>query len=64
MYSRRSIKGSAPESEDFETLAGFILEHHESIPDKSEEITIYPYVFTILQASDNRIDQVHLKLAE
>ena len=63
-YLNQKYKLNLPESEDFETLAGFILEHHESIPEKSEEIVIHPYIFTILQASDNRIDQVHLKLAE
>ncbi len=63
-YLNEKYKLNFPESEDFETLAGFILEHHESIPDKSEEIVIGQYVFIILQASDNRIDQVHLKLAE
>lgn len=63
-YLNERYRLNFPESEDFETLAGFILEHHESIPEKSEEIIIGPYIFTILQASDNRIDQVHLKLAE
>ncbi len=63
-YLNEKYKFNFPESEDFETLAGFILENHESIPDKSEEIVIGPYIFTILQASDNRIDQVHLKLGE
>jgi CBS domain containing-hemolysin-like protein len=51
-----------PQSDDYETVAGFIIINHESIPELKEEITIGRYVFTILQASENRIEQVGLKI--
>jgi CBS domain containing-hemolysin-like protein len=51
-----------PQSDDYETVAGFIIINHESIPELREEITIGRYVFTILQASENRIEQVRLKI--
>jgi CBS domain containing-hemolysin-like protein len=51
-----------PHSDDYETIAGFIISHHESIPNLKEEIIIDKYSFTILQASENRIDQVSLKI--
>ncbi|MFO8055399.1 MAG: hemolysin family protein [Bacteroidales bacterium] len=51
-----------PETEDFETLAGFILYHHENIPEPNSEITIGKYSFTILKASKTRIDQVHMQI--
>lgn len=51
-----------PQSDDYETVAGFIINSHESIPDYQEEITIGKFSFTILQASENRIDQVRLKI--
>ena len=53
-----------PESDDYETLAGLIIHHHESIPDQREEIRIGQFTFTILQASETRIDLVHLKFQE
>lgn len=51
-----------PETEDFETLAGYILHHHQNIPDAGSEIYVENYKFTILQASDTRIDQVKMEV--
>ncbi len=51
-----------PESEDYETLAGFILHHHESIPVLGEEIIIPPYRFTVVKATGNKLVEVKLRL--
>ena len=51
-----------PQSDDYETIAGFIINTHESIPDLREEISVGKFSFTILQASENRIEQVRLKI--
>ncbi|MHC1706892.1 MAG: hemolysin family protein [Bacteroidales bacterium] len=61
-YLNEKYKLELPESEDYETLAGFIISHHESIPDVNDEIIIDPYVFTITHASENRIEQVRLRI--
>jgi len=53
-----------PESEDYETLAGFILHHHESIPARGEEINIDPYRFTIVKAAGNKLLEVKLSIPE
>jgi len=53
-----------PESEEYETLAGFIINHHQSIPELKEEIEIDQYIFTILQASDTKIEKVQMKVLE
>lgn len=53
-----------PESEDYETLAGFIINHFEDIPEANEEILIDKYIFTITKATDNRIEQIHLRVIE
>ncbi|MEI6576246.1 MAG: hemolysin family protein [Bacteroidota bacterium] len=63
-YLNEKYKLKLPESEDYETLAGLIIHYHESIPDQSDEILVDPFVFTILQATENRIDQVQLKFKE
>ncbi|MCX6270985.1 MAG: hemolysin family protein [Bacteroidetes bacterium] len=51
-----------PVSEEYETLAGFIINFHESIPELNDEIIIDPYVFTITQARENLIEQVRLRI--
>lgn len=51
-----------PESEDFETLAGFILFHHESIPKINSVIKIDVFEFKILKATSTRIELVKLKI--
>ncbi|HSM48057.1 MAG TPA: hemolysin family protein [Draconibacterium sp.] len=51
-----------PESEDFETLAGFILFHHESIPKINSQINIGMFQFKILKASNTKIELVKLTI--
>ncbi|MDD4190138.1 MAG: hemolysin family protein [Mangrovibacterium sp.] len=51
-----------PPDENYETLAGYILFHRESIPKINTLVTIGPYRFKILKATNTRIELVHLKL--
>lgn len=51
-----------PENENFETLAGFILFNHESIPKMNTVITIDNFRFRILKATNTKIELVHLKI--
>ncbi|HZL08532.1 MAG TPA: hemolysin family protein [Prolixibacteraceae bacterium] len=53
-----------PETENFETLAGFILFNHESIPKINTIITIDKYRFKILKATHTKIELVHLKILD
>jgi CBS domain containing-hemolysin-like protein len=53
-----------PENENFETLAGFILFHFESIPKIHTIINIDQYRFKILKASSTKIELVHLKILD
>ena len=55
-------KLNLPETDDYETLAGLIIHFHKSIPRKNEVIFIDQFVFSILQASETRIEQVRLKI--
>lgn len=61
-YLNQKYKLGLPTSDDYSTLAGFIIHHHESIPVVTDEIQIGPHLFTIIQASDTRIEQVILRL--
>jgi len=51
-----------PEAEDYETLAGLIIHYHESIPATNDIIIVPPFTFTILDASETRIDKVMLRI--
>lgn len=51
-----------PESEDYTTLGGYIIHHHESIPTKNEQIEIEPYRFTALDVKHNRLMTVKVEL--
>ncbi len=53
-----------PETEEFETLAGFILFYHESIPKINSIIPIGKFQFKILKASNTKIELVKLTILE
>jgi len=48
------------ESDDYHTLAGYILENLEAFPQQGDCITIGKYIFTILKMSGPRIDMVRV----
>lgn len=47
---------------DSETLSGFIIQQHETIPRLKERIIIGNYEFEVLNVSDTRIEMVRLKV--
>jgi len=51
-----------PETEEFETLAGFILYYHESIPKINSVIKIGAFQFKILKATNTKIELVKLTI--
>ena len=54
-----------PESDEYETLAGLIMNYHENIPQKGEEIRINGrFVFRILQATNAKIEKVMLTIVD
>lgn len=61
-YLNDKYKLNIPVSDEYETLAGFIIQHHENIPEINEVITITPFKFQILNASENKLDEVKLEL--
>lgn len=48
-------------SEEAETLSGFIINHHETIPRQKERIIIDDYEFDILHVTETRIETVKMK---
>ncbi len=61
-YLNQKYEFKLKESDDYETLAGYIIHHYENIPAVNDEILIDGFHFTIVQATDTRIEQVLLRL--
>jgi len=53
-----------PESEEYETLAGLIIFYQQSIPELNETILINNLEFNILEATNNRIETIRLKIVD
>ena len=51
-----------PDSEGIETLSGYIINHHETIPKLKDRIIIGNFEFDILNVSDTRIETVKIKV--
>lgn len=60
-YLNEKYRLNIPESDDYETLAGFILHHFKSIPKINDRILIDGFVFRILDVSETRIELIHLQ---
>jgi len=50
------------EQDDSETLSGYIIHHHETIPKVKERIIVDDYEFEIMGVSDTRIEMVRMKI--
>lgn len=51
-----------PESEEYETIAGYILYHYEQIPNENDKISIKSFEFEILKVDRPRIDLIKLTI--
>jgi CBS domain containing-hemolysin-like protein len=63
-YLNDKYQLNLPKTDDYETLAGLIIHSHESIPDLNDEIIIGNFIFTILEASETRIEKVNVRIRE
>lgn len=61
-YLNEKFKLNIPESEEYTTLAGFIIHHHKSIPQINEEIEIHPFQFKITRSHKNKLEEVRLQI--
>ncbi len=59
-YINEKYELDLPESDNYETLGGLIIDLHESIPLVNDEISYEQFRFIIKQASESRIEQVRL----
>jgi CBS domain containing-hemolysin-like protein len=62
-YLNEKYELDIPQSDEYETLAGFILEHHSDIPKVNDEIIIdNRFKIKILSSTNKKIDKVELEL--
>ena len=59
-YLNEKYKLALPESENYDTLGGLVMDVHESIPERNEEIEIDRFRFLVEEVSDNRIITVRV----
>ncbi|WP_420909542.1 hemolysin family protein [Eudoraea chungangensis] len=63
-YINEQYKLELPESEEYETLGGLIVNETGEIPEKDTEIRIENFVFHILEVSSTKIDLVSLQILD
>jgi CBS domain containing-hemolysin-like protein len=61
-YLMEKYKLEFRKNEDTETLSGYIINQHESIPRQRDRIIVDDYQFDILNVGETRIDTVKLKV--
>jgi len=61
-YINETYKINLPDSENYETLGGLVVNHTEEIPDQNDIVKIENFQFTILEVSNTKIDMVEIKV--
>ena len=61
-YINERYKIDLPESENYETLGGMIVNFTEEIPEKNETVIIENFICKILEVSSTKIELIDLKI--
>jgi len=61
-YLNKEYNLGLPESDEYETLSELIIHYHQSIPSVNEQIQVENIRFTILAATETRIEKVQLNV--
>ncbi|SHJ41988.1 hemolysin family protein [Aquimarina spongiae] len=63
-YLNETYKLNLPESENYETLGGMIVNHTEEIPEKDDEVLIDSFKISVVDTSNTKIEIVELTVIE
>ena len=63
-YINETYKLNLPESENYETLGGLIVNVTEEIPQEKDNVQIENFKFTVTEVSSTKIDEVILKILD
>ncbi len=61
-FINEKYKLDIPESEEYETLAGYIIGQYGSIPKEKDRLPIDNYLIEVLKASETRIELIKMQL--
>ena len=60
----QTMKITLPEGEDYETIAGLVLDRLKRIPREGETLRLGPITITIIGASDRAIEEVRIRVGK
>ncbi len=60
-YLNEKFNMAIPESEEYDTLAGYIIHNYENIPKLNTRVIIKPWQYRILKVSQTKIELVHAR---
>lgn len=63
-YINEKYNLSLPESDNYSTLSGMVLNYLESIPEKGEVIFVDPYIIKVEDVSNSKIELLHIKITQ
>jgi CBS domain containing-hemolysin-like protein len=63
-YINEKYRLNIKESDEYDTLAGFIFYHYENIPKMNESFTIGNFKFKVLKVSNTRLEIVHMTIID
>ncbi len=63
-YLNQTYRLDLPESENYETLGGLIVNELGEIPEKGQIVILQNYRFTVLEVSNTKIELLHLTILE
>lgn len=63
-YLNDEYEMNLPESSEYETLGGLVLNHTETIPEEGAEIQVGDYKITVKEVSDRKIEIVEVETKE
>ena len=60
--AQRIVPSGLPESDDYSTVAGYLLHHTQRFPKTYETVIIGKYTFKILKVTARKIEVVRLQM--
>ncbi len=63
-YINEKYNLELPESDNYSTLSGMVLNYLESIPEKGEVIFVDPYIIKVEEVSNSKIELLHIKITQ
>ena len=63
-YINEKYRLKIKESDEYDTLAGFIFHHYENIPKMNESFTIGNFKFKVLKVTKTRLEIVHMTIID